>query len=513
MRIIQSLFTTCTRNWQVSSCTFLFSVILLSLSSCTEEPSALGFNKDIDRIGIFYKEFDIPVTTVQADSLRTDNVRINIDVPVDVNLDRLMAGTSSDPYFGEIQTRFFTEFMPPTIGGRIKKQNVVLTKATMTLLLDYYFYGDTTQVATQTFQVRKVGRRGMDRDQVFFSGSDLTLDDPVLSTAEFVFHPDSIQKSIRLNTDNNKNNNRLDSLYFELDNAFGQRLLDSVLNLPDTLDDLSVQEFQRAFRGVGVEPVNTSIVMGFDAGNYTSRITLYYNYVENSTPKRGKYVFVFGSPYCQSFTRIDRNRSNTNLSGVNSKYTPVNVSDGYSYIQAGTGLYARLDLSEFHTYFDTIANPMINSAELIIPTPTSVERNHPNKPKDLYFMFLGDNNRFYRPVYYQPNSNGTPIEKVDPNFATAYYAEIGEEFVTYARGDDSYGLKLPYVINTEGTFYRSFMSEWFQNQLSLPIIYPPVKKIGLVPSDAPFGKSLNGISFKADQVKLRVFYSKALIKN
>ena len=512
MITIQSLFSICIRNWRVESGAAVFLLILALLSSCTEEPTNLGFDKEVSRIGLYYKEFNIPVTTVQADSLRSDNVRIFIDEPVDVNLDRLMAGNVSDPYFGQIDAELYMQFMPPTVGARLKRQNVTLRKVTMTLLLDYYFYGDTSQNATQTFEVRKIGRRGMDADQKFFTTSELTLDDPVLATTTWQFNADSVQKRIKLNTDNNKNNNVLDSLYFELDNSFGQKLLDSVLTIKDTLDISDVENFKRAFRGVGVTPVNNSVVMGFNAGNYISRITLYYNYVENSQPKIGKYVFVFGSPYCQGFTRIQKNRNGTALSGLNQKYTPYTSPDGYSYVQSGTGLFSRLDLSDFHSYFDTIAYPLINSAELIIPTPPKAERSHYIRPNKLYFMFLAPNERFFRPVYLSTTTSGTTVEKIDPQFQTLYHALLEENFEAFAKGDDSYALEIPYVENTEGTFYRTFMSQWFQYQLRLPEIYPKITKVALIPSEAPYGKSLSGFSFRSDQVKLKIYYSKALLK-
>lgn len=513
MITIQNPFSICIRNWQVNTSTAVFLLVLTLLSSCTEEPTNLGFDKDVSRIGMFYKEFNLPATTVQADSLRSDNVRIFIDEPIDVNLDRLMAGNVSDPYFGNIDAELYMQFMPPTVNARIKRQNVTLRKVTMTLLLDYYFYGDTSVNAPQTFEVRKIGRRGMDADQKFFTSSELTLDDPVLGTTTWQFNADSVQKRISLNTDNNKNNNVLDTLSFDLDNSFGQKLLDSVLTIKDTLDDFSIANFKRAFRGVGVTPVNNSVVMGFNAGNYTSRITVYYNYVENSQPKIGKYVFVFGSPYCQSFTQIRKNRNSTSLAGLTQKYTPYTSPDGYSYVQSGTGLFARLDLSDFHSYFDTIANPLINSAELIIQTPTKTERSHYIRPKKLYFMFVAPNERFFRPVYVSTTTSGATVEKIDPAFQPLYHALLEENFEAFAKGDDSYALEIPYVENTEGTFYRTFMSQWFQYQLRLPEIYPKITKAALIPSETPFGKSLSGFSFRSDQVKLKVYYSKALLKN
>jgi hypothetical protein len=402
--------------------------------------------------------------------------------------------------------------MPAVVGARIKKTSVTLDKVTLTLAHDYYFYGDTTSQKDISFKVYKIFKRGLDRDLSFFTNSEASLFETPIGEGKWTLYPDSIRKAIAANSDQNTNNNVTDSIYVELDRAFGENLLDSLLTIKDTLDITGVDRFLRSFRGVGITAEPSNLVMGFKAGNLSSRITLYYNYIENAQAKKGKYVLSFGSPYSAGFTRIETDRRNTPLAGITKKYTKFDSPDNYVYVQAGTGLFAGLDLSEFYNFFDTIPNPLLNSVELVVPTPTTSERNHVSIPKNLYYMFLGNNNRFYRPVYYVEQEDGTPLEKIDPEFQTNYLAELGDNFVAYARGDDSYGLKIPFVTSTEGNFYRSFMTDYFQYQLKLPDIYPPIRYVGLVPSDAPYGKSLNGFSFKKDGVKLRVFYSKALLR-
>gem|GEM_PF-1165740 len=490
----------------------LLLIVVSVLSACTEDSALLGIKKDVQRIGLYYKEFDIPVRTIQADSLRSDNVRIFIDEPVQVNLDRLMTGNTNDPIFGQINTALYTQFMTPLTKARLVRQNVTLDKVTLTLMHDYYFYGDTTVISDHTFEVKKIFRQGIDRDLNYFTKSEVSLFSTPIGQATWTFNPDSIQKHIKLNNDKNTNNNVFDSLYFELDRAYGQQLLDSVLVIKDTIDIAEADKFQQAFRGLGVIPTSSNLVMGFNPGNFKSRVTVYYFYLENGQQKRGKYVFILGSPYAASYTSINYNRAGTSLTGVTNKYTDYDVPDGYTYIQSGTGLFAKLDMSDFYSYFDTIKSPLLNSVELIVPTPAASARNHFSKPANLYYQFLGNNNRFYRPVRLETREDGLLIEKIDAQFQLTYHAELGENFTAYARGDDNSGLRIPFTETTDGTFYRAFLTEYFQYQLNLPIIYPPFKYAALYPSDAPYGKSLNGISFPSNQVKLRVYYSKPLLK-
>jgi len=423
-----------------------------------------------------------------------------------------MTGNTNDPIFGQINTELYTQFMPPLIKARLVRQNVTLDKVTLTLMHDYYFYGDTTVESSHTFQVKKIFRQGLDRDRNFYTKSEVSVFENPLGEATWIFNPDTIRKHVKLNNDNNTNNNVLDSLYFELDRAFGQELLDSLKTIKDTLDIIAVNKFQQVFRGLGVVPTNSNLVMGFNGGNVRSRVTVYYFYLENGQQKRGKYVLLLGNPYVGSYTKISYSRTGTNLNGVTTKYTDYDVADGYSYIQSGTGLFAKLDMSEFYSYFDTIKSPLLNSVELVVPLPNESDRKHFNKPANLYYQFLTNNNRFYRPVYLETREDGLNIEKIDPIFQQTYHSELGDNFVAHARGDDNSGLKIPFTITTEGTFYRAFLTEYFQYQLNLPIIYPPIKFAALYPSDAPFGKSLNGVSFPSNQVKLRVYYSKPLLK-
>ena len=479
--------------------------------ACTEDPSLIGFRKDVPRVGIYFREFNIPVSVIQSDSVRTDNVRLTGNEPLKPDLDRIMAGSASDPLFGNITTKAYIQFLPPLIGSRLKLSNVTLDKITFTLLFDYYFYGDTSFEYSHTMQVRRINDRTFSRNrQLFASTSVNTYSDPIGQNV-WKFHPDTIRKHINANTDKNTNNNVVDSLYFELSPLFGQELLTTVLNIQDTLETSSLDAFQTKFQGLAIESATPGVIMGFDPGKVSSRVRIYYSYVDNGVSKKGKYDFILSNPYCAGFTSITVDRTGTALNNLNTKFTPVAPPDGYSYIQSGTGIFAKLDFSDFYTYFDTIAKPLLNSAELIIPVPNASVRNHFQKPKSLYYTFMNNNNRFFRPVTYS-EVNGKPVEAVNAQFQFTYFGEMNNDYIIRARGDDKSAIKIPYTEAADLNGYRGYLTDFFQTQLRLGSDYKKFPYAALNPSDTPFGKSLNGVSFDASQVKLRVYYSKSLVK-
>ena len=67
-------------------------LILIALASCEEDLGLIGSKKPVSRFGVYFKEFDIPVTTVQADSINSSAIVS----------ERLLCGNASDPNFGKV---------------------------------------------------------------------------------------------------------------------------------------------------------------------------------------------------------------------------------------------------------------------------------------------------------------------------------------------------------------------------------------------------------------------------
>jgi hypothetical protein len=512
-KITRSPITIFIQNWRVKSfLTLCFTATILF--GCKDDEALIGFQKEVPRLGTFYHEFTLPATTILADSVRTDNIRIYLNQATTVDLDRLMLGNVNDPVFGEINATPYFQFLPPSTGAKIKLSNPTFDKITLTLLFDYYFYGDTTIEADQNIKVYEVQSPGLNRDNKYFNFSQVSIADNPIGETTWTFNPDSVRKSIVNNADGNTTNDRVDSLYFELDPAFGEKLFDTLVQTKDTLFLADINRFQQSFNGFALVPAQSNIVMGFNPSKVRTRLTIYFSYVDkDGNTRHARYNMSLANPLCAGFTKIETNRNTSILSGLTQPYTEFSTGDSYTYLQAGSGVFTRLDLSPVYNYFDTIAGPMLNSAEIYIPALSTAERNHFGKPKSLYYVLAENNNKFHRAFTTVALTDSTSAPSTDDAAQTKYYVEFGENFSIHARGDDTNGLKIPLTDDASGTYYKAYMTEFFQYQLKLPSKnITRFNYAALIPSDAPQGKSLNGITLKGDQIKLRVYYSKALIK-
>jgi hypothetical protein len=147
-----------------------------------------------------------------------------------------------------------------------------------------------------------------------------------------------------------------------------------------------------------------------------------------------------------------------------------------------------------------------NSAELIIPMESTDVRTHLSAPQALYLRVVKDNNRFFVPPLVPAlNSSGNPFLQADPLYTNSYFCAPNETYLD-ALGDDNSILNLQFKKDDNGQYYRGYLTQFFEYHSRLPSLVPRVNYMALVPATS-FGKSLNGVSFRNDQIKLRVYYS------
>jgi hypothetical protein len=506
-------FTTFTPNWWVKG--FVLFLALVFLGSCLDETSLIGVKKE-PRFDLKFKEFSIPVYTVQADSLRSQN-------SITSNGDRLLGGqvvSPEDPRFGSITSKIFTKVRPYSLKINMTgKSNFALLKITFNLVLDYYYYGDSLTSAS-TFSLHEVDEGAFDDSKEYHSNDALAYNPTAIATASYSFNQDSIKNYLSYNSDANASNNVYDTLSFDipLDSDLALLLGDSAKSRgvysynttlgKDTIDYYKTDSvFHQAFNGFAIIPVSGNRVLGFKS-NYSSLdassiVKLYYSYVEGGLTKYGWYYYSLSR--ASSFSSISVDRSNTNLADqpglpvgmpATSKYNNFNAPDNYCYLQAGTGLYAKLDFSAVLDTFDLIDHVAINSAELVVPLEASAVRPHLLAPGNLFLRIVKDNNRFRDTVMFS-----------NPIYASSYYCAVND--IYYDVFDDTReGLfTLQYKTDTNGQYYRGYFTEFFEYHTRLPQSVPRVNFLALVPTNKSFGKSLDGVSFKSDQVKLRVYYT------
>ncbi len=504
---ILNRFTTSTPIWWAKG--FVLFISLVFLGGCVDDSASIGIRK-APRFKVIYKEFDLPASTVQAlpDSIRTENQFFDNSSS---DRDRLLLGKATDPNFGNVTATVLTQFSP---AGGLKitgKTQVLLEKLTLKLTLDYYVYGDTNSSNT-TFGVHEITANNFQSSIDYFATSSLLFDANPLVTGSYFYNRDSILKSRKYLFDTNTTNNRTDTLYVDLPigpGSLGQLLLDTALGKgifsksgTSTFFNAFKTDsvFKLTFKGLAIVPLTSDKILGIKTQPTSTNITLYYSYNDAGTTKHGKYLYAFA--FRPAFTKIDFDRVGSPMANLVTPQTEFNAPDDYSYLQSGTGLFTKLDLTNVHAYFDTIPTLAINSAELVVPLEPIIAKPHKNEPVALLARLMSPENRFLK-----PSSNAFLTART--NYYAGYRFSRNYDYFLDAVGDNG-SIGLNYVTSTDSRFYHGFISNFLEQNLHLPSSIPKIKAIGLLPGDAPLGKSLHGVSFKKDKIKLRVYYTRTL---
>lgn len=507
-------FITYTPGWLAKG--FVLFVVLIFFGSCIDETSFIGVRREA-RFNVEYREFDLPATTIQIDSTRTQNF-----VWVEGDVDRLMVGQVSsaiDPNFGNTTAKFFAQYIP---FGKIstERTQVTLKSLTVTLALDYYVYGDSNS-ADMSFAMHKITDEGgtFKGSNPYFSNSPApTYDLTALANSNYYYNKDSIRHRRKLYSQGEL---VLDTLHFELPTGTGslaQLLLDTALRKGvyteasngDMLFDpwKTDSVFLQTFKGIAVFPVaSANKILGIRI-NRGSTMLLRYTYVDSQgKTQNGKYYYYFVPQQYSyrpipSFSKIDFDRAGTSLETLSSKNSEFNAPDGYCYLQSGTGLFTKLDISEVHQYFDTIPKLSVNNAELIVTLEPTATRSHIHGPLGLVTRLVKGNRLFQG-----DNSNYGPLTGY---YHAGYSFGINYDYFFDAYADGGGTTTLGYLSSTDGRFYRGYMTDFLHYQLNLPSSVEKIYAIGLLPAHGPFGKSFYGTSFKKEKVKLKVYYTRVL---
>jgi Domain of unknown function (DUF4270) len=500
-----------TRNLSITSIPswwakgFVLFSSLIFLGSCVDDASLIGVKKEA-RFVVRFKEFDIPATTVQGDSVRTQNQFVN---ETGGDTERLLVGHATDPNFGTSAATLFARFVPGA--GKISGlSQVKLEKLTMSLALDYYVYGDTNS-ADLSFVVHEITDASFKSSENYFISSSVSYDPTPLTTGTFFYNRDSILKSRKRKPADKP---RADTLYFDLPvgpGSLGQLLLDTALKkgiyvkgkdgklVYSTPKTDSV--FQTRFKGLAVVPMASNKIVGIRLTSASSKIKLRYS----SSTKSGTYTYEFPLGYVPSFTKIDFDRAGSPLQNITSKHTGYDLPDSYCYAQSGTGLFTKLDFTQVRKYLDTIPQLAVNSAELIIPLETVATKPHINEPKYLVARIVSPSNRL--------------LKVPDAEFSSLslfYYSryQFGINYDRYLDAiEDNGDTRIDYVTDANGRYYRAYISDFLENYFLLGKLPPSVRRfnyIGLLPGDFALGKSLQGVSFRKDKIKLKVYYTRTL---
>lgn len=457
--------------------------------SCEDPLAQLGFRASESKFQVRFKEFEIPVSTFQVDSLNTVNFAGS-------PTKRLLAGAVNDPVFGQIKSRVYTQILPSTRPNFAA--SATFEKATITLAYDYYYYGpkEAASLDLQLFELAD----SIDPNSGYYFNSNLALGAKIGEAISLV-NPSLFDEAIIKNTDRDTRNDVIDTIFTELSADFGQRIFSLAKDGGDNgiNDYIQFARFRQLFKGICIVPVSFGHVFGIAPSSSTSvntRITIFYH--EDGVSKR--FALTLGEGIT-GFSSFEIARNGAQLPAFDDHYTGFNLGE-IAATQAGTGLMARADFTEVYSFFDALRFPILNSVEMELQSTAT----HLRIPNGIRLRILRPNNRNRLPLRNVVGTDGGTSVVEDLTFESRFFVIKNSDFTLDVLGDDNTPMQLRSATEANTTFFRGFFTTFVQTQLRLPAA-DRLSNLGLIAANPDFQKSLNGFSFQKNKVKLRVYYT------
>lgn len=338
----------------------LVTLIMLSVlySSCEEDENTIGFPED-NNLNVNFLEYDIPVKMLWVDSVISQNTGV------------IYSGKFDLDEAGIIKSVPFISYTAQQYDSNINVPHNAIFKDVY-LNLDYVtaLSGEANvPISLNIFQLQDT----IPGDRVQFIEDSSPLGD-LVGQKSFTFFPDSLEAE--LTTDTVEYSERID-----LDHSLGQFYLTKLKQR-----DLSVfhnyKSFDTSFKGLAIVPSeDNTALLGFTPSN-TSSVVIEYTYIdEQGVEKEGNFIFR-PARYYHNITPNKNNPeiSESEFSSITCCYNPFTPVGEFYYQLFGTGINLSLDLTDFKMFADSLKNPVVNAASIIIDdvTPTSPHQGPPN---------------------------------------------------------------------------------------------------------------------------------------
>ncbi len=429
----------------------------------------MGFRSNQERFKVVYAEIPIATSVLWMDSLRTSSLT--------GELNRMLVGQYSDPDLGKVSASAYTQFRPadPTI---ILDTDAEFDSAVLQFRYDFYSYGTQGQTV-QKYSVHEITEE-LEFENEYFFNSDIDIDPTSIGMAEASIDGQTFNSEF-----DDTDTDPVISTRITLDNAFGQRLFNAI----DPTDTLYTNflYFKEQFKGIAVLSSEGDKVLGLSHLDTDTYLRVYYH--SGSTVKAVNFVFAAAV----TFSKFDADRSATELAGLNSFFTDYSPASA-RYVQSGTSLVTKLDLTKYYDYIDTIPNIVVNSAELVLG---GVDPSVEFKPLRLVSMSLLDLDNRYNEL----DTRQDTLDFISFN-GLLKVADLSKQFVS---DDQSKVFSMSY--STFNNSYSGFPTLFFQQLFTLRQKRYPYWAI--VSNDPPMGKAVTRTRFSKDDIKLRIYYSRS----
>ena len=367
---------------------------LALLTFACEEPGEIGLEINPENGSFVARYFEIQLDNSiiqQEDVLSSNLARIIFDDPSNPNQlptsdGRLLVGGYNTPEFGAFKSTsfsnmYFTRFGFNSIG-------FTFDSITFHVRVNYIYGNDFM---------------GNKRIAVHELSDELDLDSLYLTKNSTSYIPEPIGEF-------NFSVSEFDTIFIDtvystrLSDDFGLKLFDKAGEDSVTFFDNRV--FREFFKGIALVPEETNgMVAGIHAEGQSTFMRMY---VHNATDTTFLDFTVDGFTQdttiagtdttfqivnlTRYYNNITLDKSGSAIAGIPGYYTDFQTDDEFSYIQASSGVFTKLDFSNYFEFLDTVPNLIINRAELILPVKTYQDYLQPSISFSLYLT--DESNKF-----------------------------------------------------------------------------------------------------------------------
>ena len=437
------------------------------ITGCHNEPGSLGLGNSV---------FDNDYSVVLVDTIKVMASTVLLDSIPTSGTGSILIGAYSDPILGIVNAE-----------GNIQLENGEAWEPTdnaifdsLVLVLKYsgYHYGDTSVATTfvarriiQPFKTYDLPQFWVDERQYsalykessFYNSSAIRHDESILGSKTVQPRPNSS-----------------DSLSIRLGDDIGKEWLS--LAKDQSVNITQRDKFVEYFKGIAISTVYPSeAVLGFATDNV--KIRLYYKEHSDEKLVQKFHEFPYGTslPY---YTKIDSDRSGTILESLTEENGELSSdkTEGKVFIQAGTGIVAKVTFPYIRKMVDLDDLLIVNSAKLILaPVDDSYDGNFPLLQKMTLF---------------ETDKSNLPLKQLYADF------NVTEEQRASISFDPEFDETSGYVFSI--TEYMQDLLSTEGNQQKGLLIMPPSDEIGKGVERI----YLNAGSGAEYRVKLKVWYTR-----
>ena len=332
--------------------------IALFFFSCEEESSFLGFKKN-PKFNVTSVDLPLSTSVFSIDSIITDNKAANNSL---LSSSNLLVGQYADPALGQVRAEAFTQIFPS--GASLIPADAAYDSVTVQFRLNFYGYG-FSGTRSQTFGIHEITGDSLSYYSVpakrYWTSDEFQYDPSALAETTVTVNYDSLKKQSNLGPTSQ------DTLLASalLPEEFGRRIFE-LAKMENYSEIASRKKFFYAIKGLALIPQDMEGVLGIAVLNGLSRLTIHYRTFENSAVKDtlARSYFLDHA----SFSHITTDRSGTELAGLTQHYQSIVPQSDARYVQSGSAVVSKIDLSKFYEFADQDSNKniVINEAQLVI---------------------------------------------------------------------------------------------------------------------------------------------------